>query len=128
MAVADMFGEPELLEGLRFVRYEFEDRLANDAVFREEFFSPRGTTATHPEHKVLMVFELVGTYIKYGLVNGDAIFDLVCTRIVSAWQRLGPAVSTQREMGNNPLAWENAELLARQAAEWVERHAPKSTG
>jgi len=128
MAVAGMFGEPELLEGLRFVRLEFEDRLKNDAQFRAEFFSAQLTTDAHPEHRVLMAFELVGTYIKYRLVNGDAIFDLASLRILRAWERLAPAVATLREMRRNPMAWENAEFLAGQASEWLERHTPKSSG
>jgi hypothetical protein len=127
MAIADMFGEAELLEGLRFVRYEFEDRLKNDAPFRDEFFSPRGWTGSHPEHRVLMVFELVGAYIKHRLVNGDAVFDLVSTRIVGAWERLAPAVATLREMRGNPSAWENAEFLAGEASKWLERRTPKTT-
>ncbi len=126
MAVAEMFGEAELLEGLRFVRYEFEDRLKNDGPFRDEFFSPQRTTGSHPEHKVLMVFELVGTYIKHRLVNGDAIFDLASLRILRAWERLAPAVSALREMRHDPLAWENAEFLAGEASKWLERHTPKN--
>jgi len=127
MEVADMFGTSEFLQCLRFVRYEFAERFTNDPTFREEFFTPLGTTNAHPEHRVLMVFELVGTYIKHGLVNGDAVFDLASTRIVMAWQRLGPAVATLREARNDALVWENAALLAGQAAEWLGRHTPKTT-
>ena len=127
MAVADMFGEAEFLEGLRFVRHEFEDRLKNDVQFHDEFFSASLTSGFHPEHRVLMVFELVGAYIKHGLVNGDAIFDLAALRILRAWERLGPAVAAVREVSSNWLAWENAEFLAGQASKWRERHAPKST-
>jgi hypothetical protein len=128
MAVADRFGEPELLEGLRFVWYEFEQRMKSDARYREEFFSPQGSTSSHPEHKVLMVLELVGTYIKHRLVNGEAVFDLASSRILRAWERLAPFVATLRETRNNPLAWENAEFLAGEASKWLERHTPKSTG
>lgn len=126
MKIAEMFGTAEFLEGLRFLRYEFEQRLSEDEVFREEFFAPlKNATGAHPEHRVLMVLELTGTYIKHGLVNGDAIFDLACARIDGAWRPLAPAVADLRELRKNPLAWENAEFLARQAAEWLERHAPK---
>jgi hypothetical protein len=128
MAVADRFGEPEFLEGLRFVRHEFEDRLKNDVQFREQFFSGQLTSASHPEHRVLMSFELVGAYIKHRLVNGEAIFDLAALRILRAWDRLGPAVAAVREATNNSLAWENAEFLAGQASKWLERHTPKNTG
>lgn len=126
MEVANMFGETEFLEALRFVRYEFEERFKNDAQFRDEFFSPLGATAAHPEHRVLMVFELVGTYIKHGLVNGDAVFDLASPRILRAWERLAPPVLALREMRGNPLAWENAEYLARESSKWLERHSPKA--
>lgn len=125
--VAEMFGTPEFLEGLRFVRYEFEDRFRDDAAFREEFLTPQGKTAAHPEHKVLMVLELVGAFIKHGLVNGDAVFDLASIRIVRAWQHLAAPVATLRESRGSPLAWENAEFLARQASEWLERHTPKNS-
>lgn len=126
MKIAEMFGTPEFLEGLRFLRYEFEQRLSEDEAFREEFFAPlKNATASHPEHHVLMVLELTGAYIKHGLVNGEAIFDLACSRIEGAWRPLAPAIATMRELRKNPLAWENAEFLAQQSAEWLERRAPK---
>ena len=127
--VAEMFSTPEFLEGLRFLRSDFDRRLAEEPGFREDFFTPlKNSVASHPEHQVLMVFELVGTYIKHGLVNGEAIFDLGCLRIIGAWRTLGPAVAALRETRGDPLAWENAELLAREASKWLERHTPKSTG
>jgi hypothetical protein len=128
MAVAEMFGTPKFLVSLRFLRNEFQQRFKNDAAFREEFLTPLGaSTVAHPEHNVLMVFELVGAYIKHGLVNGEAVFDLASTRIARAWESLAPAVATLRETRGDSLAWDNAEFLAREASEWLERHTPKST-
>ncbi len=127
--VAEMFSTADFLEGLRFLRSDFERQFNEDPQFREDFFTPlKNSAASHREHQVLMVFELVGTYIKHGLVNGEAIFDIGSTRIVGAWRILGPAIAALREKRNDPLAWENAEILARDAAKWLERHTPKTTG
>jgi hypothetical protein len=127
MEMAALMRRPEMLEGMRFVRYEFEQRFANDAAFRDEFFYPlKNLTGEHPEHHVLLTFELMGTYVKYRLVNSEAVYDMAASRIVAAWRSLAAPVRALREEKNDPLSWENGEMLAREAAKWLERHTPKN--
>jgi hypothetical protein len=60
--------------------------------------------------KVLTFGEVVGTFVKHGVLDRGLVMDLWWTE--GYWSRLGPAARRQREHPGEPRLWENFEKLA----------------
>ena len=121
MKVAETLGTERYQNALAFVRTELEHRML-DPDFRDELrTSVRNNERRHPESYVLMIHELIGTYVKHGLVSGDIIYDLCGSRLVASWRALEPLIEIVRAQTGDPAVWENAEWISREAARWGER-------
>ena len=119
--VAETLSSERYQNALAFVRTELGHRML-DSEFRDELeTSARNNERRHPEICVLMTHELIGSYVKHGLVTGDIIYDLCGSRLVSSWAALAPLVEIVRAQTGDRTAWENAEWISREAAGWQER-------
>jgi hypothetical protein len=75
---------------------------------------------THKELTVLRTLERVGSYIKYGLLDGDVIYDVSIPVFITMWESLQPVIEIhRRERGEG--FWENFEYLYRAAKRWREQ-------
>jgi hypothetical protein len=77
--------------------------------------------AAHPEFLALDLWEQIGTYAKYGLVDEQILLDITSTQVANAWRCAEPVISLVRERAG-PAAFENFEYLAVRAKLWERRY------
>lgn len=123
MKIAEQLLDPKYQRGLAFIYHELPSRM-HDEAFRRDWaagsvlaFDP----AKHPEVHVLMLHELIGTYVKEGLVDGGTIYEICGGRLIKSWEGLKPLIVPLREKLSDPTAWENNEYLAESARRWAEK-------
>jgi hypothetical protein len=126
MKIADTLGTERYQKARVFVMTELESKMRDTEFATELATAVANDEKRHPEIVVLMEHELVGVYIKHGLVSGDAIYDLCGSRLISSWKKLQPLVELLRARRNDNAIWENAEWLSLQAEKWLERQEKKA--
>jgi hypothetical protein len=60
--------------------------------------------------------ERIGTLIKNGLLDGDAVYDFVGGVIETGFSKLKPLVLEQRCATGDKRLWENSEFIAAEVA------------
>ena len=77
--------------------------------------------AAHPEFLALDLWEQIGTYSKYGLIDEMILLDIVSSQVSAAWNWAAPVIAILRERAG-PSAFENFEYLAVRAELWTRRY------
>jgi hypothetical protein len=95
----------------------------NDPEFRKLLQSPGAQLdrGSYPEFLVMDLWEQVGTYVKYHLIDEDILLDIASSQIQSAWKLAAPAIELMRTH-SGPATCENFEYLAVRALLWSKRH------
>lgn len=125
MRIFAQFSDPEFIAARNFVLSDLAEKL-KDPVFVEELRSYRNVdTSKHPEYRVLLFLQLVGSLVKNRLVDGPGIYEFAQYSIVKSWEVLEPVVRLQRENTNNPYMWGGADFLYASAKQWLEEDARK---
>jgi hypothetical protein len=70
---------------------------------------------------VLRLMEMVGNYVKHGLLDEDIMFDAWVTAVVQIWERLEALgiIAMHREAVGAGI-WENYEALYHRGQRWLE--------
>ncbi|MBV8222900.1 MAG: DUF4760 domain-containing protein [Candidatus Eremiobacteraeota bacterium] len=107
-------------EHIKYMRTTLQEKIKDPTFLRDQrtSYSPR---TEHPELLVADFWEQIGVMAKYGMVDEDALMDIVSAQIMRAWQDLEPVVMAGRERAG-PSAFENFEYLAVRAHQWTARH------
>ena len=124
MKIFDKLGSPEQQRARTFIVTELGGRL-EDPVFRAELERVPFTYEGHPEIDYLRLMEMIGTYVKHGLLDSEIIFDYWYGVIIAVWSRLeslGVVAVHRRAAG--ALMWENCEALYHQARAWAAVRDP----
>ena len=117
MRVMDYLIAPEFREAQRFVMNDLASKLKEPEFLATVPRLGAEDANVHKEITVLRTFERIGSYIKYGLLDGDVIYDISIPIICAMWERLQPVVKIHRaERGVG--FWENFEYLYGAAARW----------
>lgn len=77
--------------------------------------------ATYPEFLALDLWEQIGTYCKYGLVDESILLDITSAQVANAWRNAEPAIALLRAR-TGPWTLENFEYLAVRAKLWERKH------
>jgi hypothetical protein len=75
----------------------------------------------YPEFLALDLWEQIGTYAKYGLIDEKILLDITSAQILAAWRTAEPALALLRDRAG-PSTYENFEYLAVRAEAWHRRH------
>jgi Domain of unknown function (DUF4760) len=124
MKLFEMLASPEQHDARRFVSMALAAKL-KDPVYRAELGLMTMAPQPHPEMTVLRLMEMVGTYVKHGLLDEEIIYDYWIPAIVNTWeplQRLG-VIRAHRESGGTKM-WENFEALYERAQAWLSTADP----
>ena len=111
------------IESRRFVLHELESRL-KDPQFRKDIEDGVTDEAVHKEIATLGIFEEIGAYVKFGLVDADTIYCQAGARAVRCWQKLQPVVELARKRGG-PGVWDSYEALVAGAKQYYRRAQPE---
>ena len=121
MKIFAMLSSPEQQEARRFILRELSARM-KDPSFRAELADLTMTPnrAAHKELDVLRLMEMIGTYVKHGLLDEEIVFDYWAPMVRLNWEALDQAgiVAAHRE-ATVPEMWENFEDLYVRAKRWV---------
>jgi hypothetical protein len=125
MRIFAEFSDPEFIAARNFVLSHLSEKLREPA-FVGELRSYRNVDTTkHPEYRVLLFLQLVGSLVKNRLVYGPGVYEFAQYSIIKSWEVLEPVVRIQRESTNNPYMWGGADFLYENTKRWVEESARK---
>jgi len=77
--------------------------------------------AKYPELLALDLWEQIGTYCKYALIDEKVLLDITSAQVLSAWRSAEPLITLVRERAGMS-AFENFEYLAMRATQWGRRY------
>ncbi len=110
-ALAELLAIPEKMKDPRYV----EDVKGRGAIDR----------VTHREFLALDLWEQIGTYCKYGLIDERILLDITSSQARRCWSCAEPAIALLRQRAG-PAAFENFEYLTVRAR-LFERRYPNGT-
>jgi len=105
----------------KFIHEELPTRL-RDANYRAELMAPDPSRRTHPELLVADLLEQTGSYIKYGMIDGQQFLDIVAGYVTHMWDCLKGVVALRRVATNSSSLYENFEYLAVLAQDFYAKH------
>jgi hypothetical protein len=106
-ALAELRAVPKKMEDLQYV-----------AMLREPGAIHR---AKHLEFLALDLWEQIGTYSKYRLIDEAILLDITSSQVLAAWKQSEELIAVVREKAGLS-AFENFEYLAVRAALWQRRY------
>ncbi|MDB5029060.1 MAG: hypothetical protein JWO66_2749 [Candidatus Eremiobacteraeota bacterium] len=119
MKIFDKLASEEQLRARRFITHELAERLT-DPTFRAELAVMTRAEDRHLELKALRLMEMIGTYVKHGLLDAEIIFDYWSPAVEVVWERLDSlGVIAAHRGATTPAMWENFEYLFRRCEEWL---------
>ena len=123
MKVFDDLHNPTYLRARRFVATDLYKKLT-DPAFRNEvalgIIWTKNPDEIHEELFVLRTFETIGSTVRHGLLDADAVLDSIAPSVIVSWEHLREVVEMQRA-GMHPRMWENFEYLNSLASQWFTR-------
>lgn len=121
MKIFALIGSDEQQQARRFILTELAARL-EDPKFRAEVsqLASFPSLQEHPELQVLRLMEMVGNYVKHGLLDENIMFDAWITAVIQIWERLESCgvIALHRE-AIGPGMWENFEALYHRGQLWL---------
>lgn len=78
--------------------------------------------ASHPEFLALDLWEQIGTYCKYRLVDETILLDITAAQVADAWTCAEPVIRLLRARAG-PATLENFEYLVVRSKLWSRKHA-----
>jgi hypothetical protein len=125
LAIFDEIMTIEVAAAARFVATEFAEMM-KDERFHAEALERVPDWTVHKEVYMLRHLERIGTLVKNGLVDADALLDFMGLFIRENWRHLRPLALEQRKLYGLSL-WENFEYLALQAEANLAGRTAKDT-
>lgn len=118
--------EPRYVESYHFVLHELAGRM-QDPAFRELVARGGVTEVTHQYMPILTLFERMGAYVRYGLLDADTVYCQAGARAVRAWEKLREVVEIDR-MRAGPGVWDSFEALCEGATRYARKMNPNYPG
>ena len=110
--------EPKFVDAYRFLIHGLPERLQDEEFRRGIAEIGLADDAVHQEVYLLRAFERIGTYIRFGLVDGEIIYGTYQGRIIASWELLSGVVAIHRQIAG-PQFWTNAQYLHDDCVRWL---------
>ena len=110
--------DPDFIDAYRFVIHDLRGLLKDETFYRELGHIGVSDAHVHKELYLLRSLDRIGTYVKYGLVDGPAIYDSYAPRIIVSWELLAEVVAVHRSVGTVHL-YRAAEYLYDDSKRWA---------
>lgn len=120
MTLLDDWKGDDLQRWFRFVRIELPEKL-KDPAFLDDLRRETVDRTNHPELNMCDFWEQVGTYVRFGLINKDALLSIAGYTVKNIYESVQPCIAAIRESEGDSL-YENFELLATLGALYQRRY------
>jgi hypothetical protein len=110
--------EPNFVSAYRFIIRDLPTRLRDEKFYREIAEIGLADLAVHEEVYLMRALDRIGTYVKYGLVDGQIIYGSYWARIILTWELLGEVVAIHRKIAGAQ-TWMNAQFLHDDCKRWL---------
>ena len=114
---------PANVASYRFVLDELPEKM-QDPVFRQRVIDGKADESTHRYLPILAFFEKVGSFVKFGLIDPDAVYCQAGSRAVRMWEALQEVIDYDRARGG-PGVWDGFELLATGTVRYYRQMNPQ---
>ena len=111
----------EIRESRRFIVRELPERL-KDPQFVGELETGQLDEAVHKELPTMHLFEEIGAYVRFGLVDADFLYCQAGLIAVRCWKELRPVVAAMRK--RLATAYDNFERFVEGAIRYAGREDP----
>jgi len=128
LTIMELWNEPALQDQIAYVRGDLQRKIKDGGYVADlqlEIAKGPVTRSGHPEFFVLDLWEQVGAFMKYGLIDEAPLLDIVAPQVLGTWSQLEPIVACLRERFGAS-AFENVEYAAVRSRLWLDRH-PEGT-
>jgi hypothetical protein len=110
--------DPKFVNAYRFVIHDLPARLHDEAFYRGIAEVGLADDAVHQELYMLRALERIGTYVRFGLVDGEIIYGSYQARIILGWELLSDVVIIHRQIAG-PQFYANAQYLHDDCVRWL---------
>jgi hypothetical protein len=118
--------DPAHVASYRFVVDELPGKM-QDPMFRQRIIDGKTDESIHRYLPILWFFEKVGSFVKFGLIDPDAVYCQAGTRSVKVWNALQEVITYDRARGG-PGVWDGIEMLANGTVQYYRRINPSFPG
>lgn len=129
LAVGEKLDSPNFTDALLIMNSGLEAALADPEFRNYEIAIRRRVPPPNVDkrcadmhHACILVgntFELMGSLVKYGIIDQRILVDQYCGVVLGAWKRLADYTAFGREAGD-PAGWEYFEYLAVLSEDWLK--------
>ena len=119
--VREVIESPEFVAGRRFLQSELP-RLMKEPHFAARVEDRVMDSELMPLNLVGNVFESLGIFCKYRIIDKDVACDLFSGPVLTSWSALAPLIGMRRRALDSPGLWENFEYLAMLCEAFEARH------
>jgi hypothetical protein len=120
-AAQDAIESAEFTAARRFIQNDLP-RLMKDPQFASQIENRVLGSELQSVSRVGNVFENLGVFCKYGIIDKEIACDLFSGPILSSWTALAPFFAIRRRALDAPALFENFEFLAMLAEDFEARH------
>jgi hypothetical protein len=110
--------EPKFVEAYRFIVHDLPARMKDEEFYRGVGQIGLSDIEVHREIYLLRALDRIGTYVRYGLVDGAIIYGSYRARIILTWELLSDVVAIHRQIADGQF-WANAQFLYEDCKRWV---------
>jgi hypothetical protein len=109
--------EPNFVSAYRII-HDLPTRLRDEKFYREVGEIGLADIGVHEEVYLMRALDRIGTYVKYGLVDGEIIYGSYWARIILTWELLGEVVAIHRKIAGAKV-WMNVQFLHDDCKRWL---------
>jgi hypothetical protein len=120
ITVLRIWEDPVFQRYMDFVRNELDARL-RDPEFIQSLSKRPVDRTLHLELHVCDMWEQIGSYVKYGLIDERSFMDVSSGQVFNTWVQIAPVITKMREFAG-PSLYENFEYLAVRGRLWIDRY------
>lgn len=126
MRILAEMDDPAQVASYRFVLDELPRKM-QDPAFRQRVVNGETDESIHRYLPILGFFEKVGSFVKFGLIDPDAVYCQAGSRAVRVWNALHEVVAYDRARGG-PGVWDGFETLANGTVQYYRLMNPNFPG
>jgi hypothetical protein len=121
--IRETYESPEFQTAALYVMGDLQNLYVHPSA-REQMMCAALPADFHRVRIVANLFESVGAFVRYGLLDRNMTCDIWGYVVIRHWNALAPFIKNRRRRMDNPALFENFEYLAALSKRWAAAHGP----